>query len=246
MAFSLDSVVFDNRHTAGGGFSTIGRFMGSPDFNTTDLSTAQMHREWLRKLPQWTGKSRTKIADETGIARTTLTKPLKADDPGTSTLSASTIDKIVRKYGIPPPGSEAAAIAAPVPRFHEDGVRAKSFEDAIAAMLAAATRGQSHLVPWTLTSRSLELEGYLPGDVVIVDMSASPGHGDPVYAEVKSYRGEPPETVMRVYESAGPVRLLVSRSMDPDLQRPLVIDDDRVVVRGVILPHRLRARKVAA
>lgn len=221
--------------------------MGSSDFDTGDLSTAQMHRDWLRKLPEWTGKSRTRIADETGIARTTLTKPLKSDDPGTSTLNATTIDRIVRKYGVPPPGSQADVIAAKAPRqLHEDASPYQPYEDALRAAIEALRQGRAGVDPWTLKSRSLELEGFLPGDVVLVDLSAQPQHGDAVCAQVYDFQTMRAETVMRIFESAGPVRLLVAKSMDPELQRPLVIDDDRVVVKGVILPHRLRAPKAAA
>lgn len=217
------------------------------EFDGDNTTTARLHRDWLRRLPEWTGKSRTRIADETGIARTTLTNPLKPNDPGTSTLNATTIDKIVRKYSVPPPGSEATVLAAKSPRaFQEDAVPYRPGQDGLSGALEMLREGRFGVDPWTLKSRSLELEGYLPGDIVLVDLNATPRHGDAVCAQVYDFQSMRAETVMRIFENAGPIRLLVAKTMDPDLQRPLVIDDDRVAVKGVILPHRLRAPKAVA
>lgn len=208
-----------------------------------EQTTARLHRDWLRRLPEWTGKSRGKIADETGIARTTLADPLKKDDPGISTLSARTIDKIVRAYGVPAPSSAADMMAPKVPRGLGEDAAPYDASDAgeVAAAVRALKSGSNTIDAWTLKTRALELEGYLPGDVVLVDLAAAPQPGDAVCAQVYDWQRMKAETVMRIYESAGAVTLLLARSLDPQLHKPLVVDNERVIVKGVILPHRLLA-----
>jgi hypothetical protein len=213
------------------------------------LATAKLHREWLRALPDLTGKSLSKIADETGIARTTLTKRLKPSDAGTSTLNATTIDRIIERYRIPGPSlaTDVGGNRASRAGFSEDAIPYRYGAGAeIDEAVRALSGGKPGIDPWTMKSRAIELEGYLPGDVVLVDLNADPQHGDVVCAQVTDFARGRTETVMRVFEAAGPVKLLVAKTMDPGLQRSLVIDGEKVRVKGVILRHRLRATARAA
>jgi transcriptional regulator with XRE-family HTH domain len=84
--------------------------------------------------------------------------------------------------------------------------------------------------------RALEGLGYLPGDIVIVDLDRKPAPGDVVCAQVYDLGRSEPETVMRIYEPP----VLVAASFDEQLRRPLMVDDARVKIEGVVLPHRLR------
>jgi len=205
-----------------------------------DLATARLHREWLRGLPARTGKSLTKIAEDTGLARSTLTRPLKEGDQGTSTLHASTIEKVVQATGVAPP---AGSVARPQPAFSEEAspYNFGNPGDPLRATLKAMIGDRNGIDPWTLKTRALELAGYLPGDIVLVDLNASPRPGDAVCAQVYDWSSMKAETVMRVFERAPPVEVLVARSMDPAFAAPIVVDGERVVVKGVLLPHRLRA-----
>ena len=75
----------------------------------------------------------------------------------------------------------------------------------------------------------------VPGDIVIVDLDRKPARGDVVCAQVhESGRGEP-ETVMRIYQPP----VLLAATFDPQ-QRLFWVDDPRVKIEGVVLPHRLR------
>lgn len=209
----------------------------------SSLKTAQLHRDWLRMIAERSGQSLTAIADEIGVARSTLTRPLKKDDPGTSTLNARTIDKIVAFTGLPPPGSAAPPVARkPTRGLAESDAAPYVMEprDPLGAAVQALIAGRNGIDPWTIKSRALELAGYLPGDVVLVDLNGTPKPGDAVCAQIYDWPRMKAETVMRVYEQAPPVALLVSRSLDPTVQQPVVIDGERVLVKGVLLPHRLR------
>lgn len=206
-----------------------------------DYVTARLHREWLRSLPGLTGKALSRVAEEVGIARTTLTNKLKPSDPGTSTLNAAIIERIVRHHKVPGPGGGPVPAGIALPGMAEDAAPyAAGGDSTIEQAVRALTAGRSGIDPWTMKSRALELAGFMPGDVVLVDLNASPRPGDAVCAQVYDWPRDRADTVMRIFQRASPVDVLVARSLDPTIGPPLVVDGDRVVVRGVILPHRLR------
>lgn len=98
-------------------------------------------------------------------------------------------------------------------------------------------------VLYTIRTRSVELAGFTPGDVAILDLNRRPAPGDVVCAQIYDWQKMRAETVVRVYERATPIELLVTRSLDPTLQQPVVVDGEKVVIKGVFLPHRLRAER---
>lgn len=93
--------------------------------------------------------------------------------------------------------------------------------------------------PWVLRSRCLEAAGYLPGDVLMVDLNARPQAGDIVCAQVYDRAGQA-DTVFRILEDP----FLVASTLDRTLVKPLLIDNDRVVVRGVVVAS-FRERRAA-
>lgn len=209
----------------------------------SDHATAKLHRQWLQDLTRFTGKSLTRIADDIGLARSTLTRPVKDGDAGTSTLHANTINKIVENTGFPPPGSDLGQLAQTMRGgVREDAVPYRPEPgNSVAAAVAALAGAQPGVFPWVVRSSALELIGYLPGDIVLIDLNATPRPGDAVCAQIYEWSRMKAETVLRVLERAAPVDLLLSRSRDPAQHQPIVVDGERVVIKGVILPHRLRA-----
>lgn len=77
----------------------------------------------------------------------------------------------------------------------------------------------------------------MPGDVVVVDLAATPTRGDVVCAQVYRWHEGKAETVFRIFEPP----YLVAASAAPALRMPLVVDNDRVMIKGVVT-HSLRAR----
>lgn len=112
--------------------------------------------------------------------------------------------------------------------------------DSVEKLLRAIGGDRNAIVPWELNTRALELAGYLPGDVVLVDLNATPKPGDAVYAQLYDWPGRKAQTVMRIFERAGPINLLVAKTTDPGLAQPHIVDGERVVIKGVLMPHRLR------
>lgn len=208
-----------------------------------DLLTARAHRDWLKKLPTMTGKPLTRIAKEIKIAPSTLTRPLTEGDDGTSTLHANTIAKIVAHTGAPAPaepGSPVSGRRGPL-GFGEDAAPfTPPAGDPITAVVAALAGHHEAVTLWTIRTRAVELAGFCPGDVAILDLNGTPQSGDVVCAQVYNWGRMTAETIVRVFERASPVELLVAKTLDPSLQQPIVIDGERVIVKGVFLPHRLR------
>lgn len=236
MVFLHDAVAINSLHTIGRQKASESMPLAPPP----DYTTARLHREWLRSLPGLTGKSLSRIAEEVGIARTTLTNKIKPDDPGTSTLNGSIIERIVRYHKVPGPGGAPVPAGIALRGLSEDAApyaaaSGSPLDEAVRALIA----GRNGIDPWTVKSRALELFGILPGDVVLVDLNATPRPGDAVCAQVYDWPRDRADTVMRVFERAAPVDVLTARSLDPGVGPPLVVDGERVVVRGVILPHRL-------
>ena len=201
-----------------------------------DQETSRLHREYVRLVVERTGKAATRIAKELGIAPSTLTRLLK-EESSSATLHARTLRKLQEYSGI----SFFAGDPSAPPTFRglaEDAVPfdAKSADPAVSAAIKALIGGRKAADPWTIRTRALERLGYLPGDIVIVDLGRRPEAGDAVCAQVYDWRRAAAETVMRLYEPP----YLVAASLDEGLRRPLVVDNEQVIIKGVVLPHRLR------
>ncbi|HML13623.1 MAG TPA: hypothetical protein VK456_09975 [Xanthobacteraceae bacterium] len=202
-----------------------------------DQQTSQQHREYLRRVIEHVGKPATRIAKEIGVAASTLTRLLNAPESSTATLHARTISKLQEYSGIPLFGGEPRLL--PGPRgLAEDAVPfdAKAADPAVSAAIKALIGTRQAANPWTIRTRALERIGFLPGDIVIVDLGRLPEAGDAVCAQVYDWGRSDAETVMRLYEPP----FLVAASLDEQLRRPLVVDNERVIIKGVLLPHRLR------
>jgi hypothetical protein len=203
-----------------------------------DQETSRLHREYVRLVVEHMRKPPTRIAKDLGIAPSTLTRQLNAPDGSTATLHARTLRKLQDYSGIPPLYGGDPSVPPAARGFGEDAVPfdAKGADPAVSAALKALIGGRKAADPWTIRTRALERIGFLPGDIVIVDLGRRPEAGDAVCAQVYDWRRAAAETVMRLYEPP----YLVAASLDEGLRRPLVVDNEQVVIKGVVLPHRLR------
>lgn len=86
---------------------------------------------------------------------------------------------------------------------------------------------------WQVKSPAMALQGYLPGDLMLVDTHAAERTkpGDTVIAQVYDNAQGTASTILRRY--APPV--LVAASSDPDDQKVHVVDGSNVVVRGKVI-----------
>jgi hypothetical protein len=201
-----------------------------------DHETSRQHREYIHRLMDHLRMKQTPLAKAAGVQPSSLSRVLKEDSTGT--LHGRTLTKLEKYSGI-----KLSAVvdtpSSPGPRgLAEDAVPfdAESADPAVSAAIRALIGGREHADSRTICSRALEGIGYLPGDIVIVDLRHNPVPGDVVCAQVYESDRSEPETVMRIYRPP----VLVAATFDEQLQRLLWVDDPRVKIEGVVLPHRLR------
>jgi hypothetical protein len=205
--------------------------------------TSRQHREYVLWLMEHMRMNQAALAKAAGVQPSTLSRVLKKD--GTGTLHARTQSKLEKTSGI----LLSAVVDTPsMPGLRglaEDAVRfdAESADPTVSAAITALIGSRQAAVPWTIRTRALECLGYLPDDIVIVDLGRRPKPGDVVCADVYVRGRRDPETVMRIYDPP----ILAAASFDEQvLRRPLMIDDARVTIKGAVLPHRLRPTAPAA
>ena len=200
-----------------------------------DHETSRQHREYVLWAMEHMRMNQAELAEAAGVHPSTLSRVLKKD--GTGTLHGRTLRKLEKVTGI----LFSAVIdtsSASVPRgLAEDAVPfdAESADPAVSAAIRALIGSRGDADSRTVRTRALEGLGYLPGDIVIIDLRRKPVRGDVVCAQVSASGRGGPETVMRIYQPP----VLLPATFDPQ-QRPLWVDDPRVKIEGVVLPHRLR------
>lgn len=182
-----------------------------------------------------------RLAQLTRVAPSTLSRNLKPKPDYTHDMSAKTIRKIALATGIAPPSGLGIDLGGALRGYQPADVERLDDEADDASPWIDRHEGRSS---WQITSRVLELAGYLPGDVVIVDPSVAPRNGDAVFAEVYQLDRGTRTTALRIFEQSGPgaQALLHVRSTDPGLDnRTLLVDHERVTVVGTIVSsHRER------
>lgn len=197
--------------------------------STARADVRDTQRAWLRQIVRDTGKSLTQIAAEAHVSHTTLTRFDRPEYAGT--LNTLTVQQIAEAMGVEPPKGINPA-ETPVrrmgPQRDAEPFAANDETDPHGAV-KALIGNRPGAAPFRMKTRALELRGYLVGDVLIVDVNAMPREGDIVCAQVYDFAGNA-ETVMRVYEKL----VLTAATLDPELQKPLFVDGERVAVMGVV------------
>lgn len=203
----------------------------APMFGTAFLveNTREKHLNWIRAIMRLKGWSQTELARAAGIDPSTLSRFIRDVNSG-ARLNTLTIEKI-EALGVLP-AFETERVARPpglaeqeaAPFMHETA------DPVVKLAVNALKGGRNGVDPWLMHSRALEHEGYLPGDILIVDLNAAPRDGDVVCAQVYDRLGEA-ETVMRIWHHP----FLTAASGDPSVRRPLLVDNERVVLRGVVI-----------
>lgn len=105
-------------------------------------------------------------------------------------------------------------------------------EDRHSRIVAAMTDGNPNYCVFTVRDRALELRGYLPGDFVIVDVSArTPANDVAVCAQVRDWEAMRAKTLLRIYTKP----VLVSASTNPAFASVYMVDDNAVTIEGTVI-----------
>jgi transcriptional regulator with XRE-family HTH domain len=192
------------------------------------------HRAFLLRVLATTGLTQTQLAHRAGLDPSTLSRFLTEGREG-HTLRASTLRKIEQATGVPldetagvPNHGFAESEAAPLV------VDTASPLQRIVAILAASG---ANIDPWTLHSPALEGAGYRRGDILLVSLGETPASGDIVCAQIYDWAKGRAETVFRMFQPP----YLVAATSDPAFLRPHLVEDGKVVIKGVVV-HSIRSR----
>jgi hypothetical protein len=183
----------------------------------------ETHRAWLEQIRAATDLPLTRIAAEAGLAESTLTRLFSRSYTGT--LHALTIEALKRRFSVPGPDQAAQA------GLHENEATpyvaddSSPWDGAVRALMGSHEAAD----PWVLRTRALDLAGYLPGDIVVLNLNATPRSGDVVCAQIYDFTRMRAETIWRIYEPP----FLVAASTDAAFRRPL--SDASVSIKGVVV-----------
>ncbi len=195
------------------------------------MDTRDEQRAWLSKVIASTGIPPTTLAQKAGLAPTTLTRFLNNPEHA-SALSARTISSVEKFTGLRFGGNPEAV------GFQESEATPFDFgsDEELADRVKAIMRGNSSH-PWVLRTRALEIAGFHPGDVVLVDLNAEPIAGDVVCAQLYDFNKMRAETVFRLYEPP----YLQGSTFDRTQMAPILIDKN-VGIKGPVV-FLLRPRR---
>lgn len=199
------------------------------------MSDIEFQRTYVTQVLQRTGWTQSELASRAGLDPSTLSRFLSANQEGRG-LRPRSIEKIAAVSGIafkPGGGAPSGPSELPFAGFAESEASPLDMEDQspVAQMVGILRRQRHNIDPWTLRSKALEGAGYRPGDVVIVALGETALSGDVVCAQIYDWSTGRAETVFRIFEPP----YLVSASPDPQFLRPLVVDDDKVHIKGVVI-----------
>jgi hypothetical protein len=206
-----------------------------PTKSRSDVQSEEAARQfaWIDWLQGRTGQTDSSLAEEAGLQKNYLYRK-RADG---TVLGASQIRMLMERWEAPGPdtyllpgASGLADEGAPYDQATGDPL--------LRATIELLLKGRNNAAPWRLKTLALESAGYLPGDIVISDNAVHPRAGDAVVAQVYDVRTGTAETVFRLFEPP----YLIAASSEPALRKPLLVDNERVIVMGPIT-QSFRARR---
>ncbi len=197
---------------------------------------AEEQRAWLRSVLAQTKLAPTALAQRAGVSQPTVTRFLN-DPTGKHALSARTLAAIERASGMrygpdPHPAGFRESEAAP---YNPKG------SGEVADIVRALVADRNSVTPWTLKSRALETSGYMPGDVLIVDLNEGPTPGDVVCAQLYDWARSSAQTVFRLWEPP----YLTPATLDPALREIFPVDNRNTAIKGVVVAT-VRGRQARA
>lgn len=196
---------------------------------------------WVDRILQARGWNLTELAGKAGLSASTLTRWRNSESAAREgrTLNSRSVEGIARAANVRA-YEDASGDGRGLAESEGEPYRPEPGEAHDAAVVDAIRAGRNGIDAWRLSASALDLAGYLPGDIVFVDLNAEPRNSDVVCAQVYDWKRGRAETVFRIFDQP----YLLAASTDPALRRPLTVDGQTVVIKGVII-NALRPRRAA-
>lgn len=200
-----------------------------------EATEAEEQRQWVVAIARHSGTSVSALARKAGLAPSTLNRFINNPSVGHK-LSNETLGSISSAAGVPVlefPGRRTGFSESEAEPFKNDMPGSDAAFDRAVRTLCQEKKGRD---PWVLKGWGLDLLGYMPGDVLIVDLNRlTPKAGRVVCAQVYDYARDRAETIMRVFDS----NYLLTASSRVTVSKPLMVDGEDVVIKGTVT-HSLR------
>lgn len=201
----------------------------SPTYTFVPMQDRKLEQQaWIKAVASELGMSISALAKLARLVPSTLNKFMN-DPDHEGLLKDITLVKISEASNIPilkfpgrPTGfSENEAI----PFVMKSGQWPDHIERAIGDLMQDKPGRDA----WVVKSRSLDQEGVLPGDILIVDLNMEPTPGSTVCAQLYDLSADRAETAFRKFH---PPYLLSNSSRG--LNKPMLVDNDTVKIMGVV------------
>jgi transcriptional regulator with XRE-family HTH domain len=215
------------RHLAARGTAGAGSNTGAKAKSALQAEERARILDWVEWLRVRTGQSLSEMAEGAGLSNNTLTRLRQRES---ALLDALSVRMLCEYTGLPGPDLYKLGHTSGFTEEAEPYDVTASSDPATTAFVKLMLKDRPDAASWLLKTRALEGLGYMQGDIVITDARILPRAGDAVCAQVYDLRTGTAETVFRVYEPP----YLIAHSADPALRKPLLIDNERVIVMGAV------------
>ncbi|QTG12922.1 hypothetical protein G6M86_06555 [Agrobacterium tumefaciens] len=200
-----------------------------------NTGTREQIRDWLQSIMTERNMSPIELAKFVGVSPTTI---YRAIDVGSEfTTTTKTLEKVASKVGRQPPGPSYLDAHHIRPLNSPSGLEAID----VPRNLITLTADEHRLLAYRILDRSLELEGYLPGDIVVIDEDVAPSAGDIVCVDLSSQRPGGAGRVLRLFEPP----YLMSRSIDRRVEPAPILLDRSVEIKGTATAMLREMRKAS-
>lgn len=195
------------------------------------MELREAQKRWLDQVRSVSGVTLTEIARRANMNPSSLTQFYNKEHRA-GTLETLSLRRISDAMGVPV-SSDALGEAGPLNSGFRE-LEAEPYQIDLRSPLSAAVDAmvddRDHVHPWTLRSNALDMAGYRPGDILIVDLNGKPTAGDIVCAQLYDWQTGRAETVFRIFEPP----FLIAASSEEAFRRPRLVDDNSVAIKGVV------------
>nr|WP_177236311.1 helix-turn-helix transcriptional regulator [Albimonas pacifica] len=197
-----------------------------------------MDASFFKKLQRQMGVTNDDLARKIGRDRTVISRiysgerKLKPEEVSAfASLLQIPIDLVLEKAGLHHPAAKAMAgrSAHPSSELEEYDWTGVRNSDEYFSLFGIAG---AHRTAWIVKTEHMILGGYKPGDCLVSDRlkAETAKRGDDVLAEVLDIATGNASLVLRRFEPP----IIFALSARPDFARPMVVDHERVVIKGVV------------
>lgn len=178
-------------------------------------ATRDRQLDWLRNVMEKTGLSVPQLAAKAKIDPSTINK-FRAGE--IDTMRERTVMRLAQVAGVSMPD---------IPGLSEGDAVEFDMSD-IPDLRQIAAGGRKFALK--VKTNAMEKAGIAPGDILVFTEVADAASGAIVCAQIVDYRLGAAETIVRWYDKP----YLLALTDDPAHRRPLIVDDDKVQIRGVL------------